>query len=70
MPIRPYLAGKTFDPETISEMSDALKSVCKALSLKMIDDAATRVVAQKIIEMAQSGVSGADNLHSLAIQEF
>ena len=41
MPIRPYLAGKAFDPETISEMSDALKSVCKALSLKMIDDAAT-----------------------------
>ena len=70
MPIRPYLAGKAFDPETISEMSDALKSVCKALSLKMIDDAATRVVAQKIIEMAQSGVRGADNLYSLALQEI
>ena len=26
----------------------------------MIDDPATRVVAQKIIEMAQSGVRGAD----------
>jgi hypothetical protein len=64
MPIRPYLAGKAFDPETISEMSDALQSVCKALSLKMIDDPATRVVAQKIIGLAQSGVRGADNLHS------
>ena len=41
-------------------MSGALESVCKALSLKMIDDPATRVVAQKIIEMAQSGVRGAD----------
>ena len=41
-------------------MSGALESVCKALSLKMIDDHATRVVAQKIIEMAQSGVRGAD----------
>ena len=55
--------------ETISEMSDA-SNVCKALSLKMIDDAATRAVAQKIIEMAQSGASGADKLHSLALQEF
>lgn len=70
MSIRPYLADKAFDPETISEMSDALQSVCKALSLKMIDDAATRVVAQKIVEMAQRGVRGADNLRSLALQEF
>ena len=38
MPIRPYLVGEGFDPETISEMSDALQSVCKALSSKMIDD--------------------------------
>jgi hypothetical protein len=51
-------------------MSDALQSVCKALSLKTIDAAATRVVAQKIIEMAQSGAHGADTLHSLALQEF
>ena len=70
MPIRPYLVGEGFDPETISEMSDALQSVCKALSLKMIDDPSTRVVAQKIIEMAQSGVRGADNLHSVALREF
>jgi hypothetical protein len=70
MPIRPYLADKAFDPETISEMSDALQSVCKTLRLKMIDDAATRVVAQKIIEMAQSEVRGADNLYSLALREF
>jgi hypothetical protein len=51
-------------------MSGALESVCKALSLKMIDDPSTRVVAQKIIEMAQSGVRGADNLHSVALREF
>ena len=32
MPIRPFLAGKAVDPEIISEMPDALQSVCKALS--------------------------------------
>jgi hypothetical protein len=70
MPIRPYLASESFDPETISEMSGALESLCKELVLKMIDDAATRVVAQKIIELTRSGVRGADNLHSLGLQEF
>ena len=30
MPIRPYLPGKAFDPETISEMSNAVHRVCAA----------------------------------------
>jgi hypothetical protein len=70
MPIRPFLAGQAFDPKTIIELSFALKSVCHALSLKMVDDAATRVVAQKIIELTQRGVRRADMLHFLALQEF
>ena len=32
MRIRSFLAGKAVDPEIISEMADALQSVCKALS--------------------------------------
>jgi hypothetical protein len=36
----------------------------------MLDDVATRVVAQRIIELARRGVRGADELHSLALQEF
>ena len=32
VPIRQFLAGKAVDPEIISEMSDALQSVCEALS--------------------------------------
>jgi hypothetical protein len=45
MPIRPFLAGQAFDPETIRDMSLAFEKVCEALSLKMVDDAATRLVA-------------------------
>ena len=37
-------------------MSAAFESVCEALSLKLVDDAATRLVAQKIIELVQRGV--------------
>ena len=28
MPVRPFLSGQAFDPETIDKMSEALKSVC------------------------------------------
>jgi hypothetical protein len=45
MPIRPFLAGQPFDPETIRDVSLALQNVWDALSLKMIDDAATRIIA-------------------------
>jgi hypothetical protein len=44
MPIRPFLSGEAFEPETIHEMSLALESVCKTLGLKVIDDPATRHV--------------------------
>ena len=50
MPIRPFLSGEAFEPETIREMSLALESVCKTLGLKVIDDPATRHVAEKIID--------------------
>ena len=70
MPIRPFLAGRPFDPEKISDMSSALEAVCEALQLRMIDDAATRLVAEKIIGLAQRGVEGADRLRAVALQEL
>lgn len=70
MPIRPFLAGRPFDPDKISEMSKALEAVCEALRLRMIDDAATRLVAEKIIELAHRGVEGADRLRAMALQEL
>ena len=57
MPIRPYLAGQAFEPEAIPTMSLALEGVCETLGLRMRDDPATRLVAEKIIELAQRGVS-------------
>jgi len=70
VPIRPFLAGRPFDPEKISDMSKALEAVCEALRLRMIDDAATRLVAEKIIELAQRGVEGADRLRAMALHEL
>lgn len=70
MPIRPFLSGQAFEPETIREMSLALEKVCDALSLKMVDDAATRLIAEKIIELAQRGVQDVAGLTSMTLKEF
>lgn len=70
MPIRPFLANQPFDPETIEEMSRALEAVCDTLSLRLVDDAATRLVAQKIIELVQRGVRGAERLRLMTLKEF
>ena len=49
-------------------MSLALESVCKTLGLKVIDDPATRHVAEKIIELSQHGVRGVATLHAMTVQ--
>ena len=70
MPIRPFLAGQEFDPETITKMSAALESVCAKLGLKMVDDPATRLVAQKIIELVQRGVKDVTTLRAMALEQL
>ena len=70
VPIRPFLSDQTFDPETIREMSLALESVCNTLGLKVIDDAATHLIAEKMIELSQHGVRGVATLHAMAVKEF
>lgn len=70
MPIRRFLAGHVFDPETIREMSTALQRVCDTLRLRMVDDAMTRLVAEKIIELAERGVRDADKLYAMTLTEL
>jgi len=70
MPIRPFLAGRAFEPETIAEMALALDRACAAMGLRVTDDMATELVAEKIIELVERGVVGADKLYSLAIKEL
>jgi len=60
MPIRPFLASQVFEPELILQMSLALESVCETLELSFTDDPATRLVASKIIELAQRCAGRAD----------
>lgn len=68
MPIRPFLSNQAFEPETI--MSLAYEEICKALGLKLTDNSATRVVAEKIIQYAQRGVRDAATLREVMEKEF
>jgi hypothetical protein len=70
MPIRPFLAGQAFEPEVIREMSLALETVCAKLALTLTDEPATRLVASKIIELAQRGVRDAPTLSTMTLKEF
>ena len=70
MPIRPFLAGQAFEPELVRQMSLALESVCEKFGMELTDNPATRVVAQKIIELAQRGVRDAPTLSEMTLQEL
>jgi hypothetical protein len=69
MPIRSFLEDFTaFEPETISIMSEALESACKALHIdgKVQDREA---VATRIIDLARNGVIDAKALSERVIGE-
>jgi hypothetical protein len=51
-------------------MSLALESVCKNLELSLTDDPATRLVASKIIELAQRGLRDAPTLSDMTLKEL
>ena len=67
MQIRAFLAGQALGPETIREMSLALESIRETLGMRLIDDPATRLVAQKIIQLRQRGLRG-DTLQVMTLE--
>jgi hypothetical protein len=71
MPIRPFLSGQAFGPETLRDMSLAFENVCEAMGLKTTEDpATTTLVAQKVIELAQRGVRDVVTLYTMTLREF
>jgi hypothetical protein len=71
LPIRTFLSGEVFEPEILSVMSDAFMAACNHLGLHMdADDAVTRLVAAKIIELTRRGVRESEKLSAMTIEEF
>jgi len=55
MPIRKYIAGATFDPETIKDMTTAFERIRVVLNLENDYDPLVEVVAKKVISLASQG---------------
>ena len=51
-------------------MSAAFVAACDALHLKVGDDPTTRVVAEKVINLAQRGIRDPDVLRTMTLKEF
>ena len=69
MPIRPFLAGRTFEPEQITIMSAAFADTCEALGLEA-DHALMPLVAQHVMGLGQRGVRSRSVLYLLTLEEF
>ena len=70
MLIRGFLANQAFEPEAIRDMSAAFEGACKALRLGVSNDPATKLVAEKIIKLAQRGVRGEAALLAMTLRDF
>jgi hypothetical protein len=70
MPIRPYLQGQAFDPDTIRVMGAALENACRELGIVNKHDAVTKIVARTVIDMAQRGFCDEESLTTAVMQEF
>jgi hypothetical protein len=70
MPITPFLSGRVFDPETTKTLSDVFRQALERLRLTDHHDAATAAVAEKIIELAQSGVRDPEVLFERTLRAF
>jgi hypothetical protein len=69
--IRGFLSSRAFEPEVINTMALAFNAVCDHLGLKSTaDDPATKLVAEKVIELAQRGVHDPDLLQTMTLNEL
>ena len=69
MPITPFLAGRTFEPEQITVMSAAFADTCKALALEP-DHELMPFAAQHVMGLGQRGVKNRAVIYLLTLEEF
>jgi hypothetical protein len=69
MPIRKYIPGATFDPETIKNMATAFEKLQTILKIKISDDPLMAIVAKKIVSLASQGISDPEEIERLVIAD-
>ena len=70
MVVRRLLEGSAFGPEAIDYMAQAYEAALAKLGLANCDDAATRLIAEKIIEVVQTGERDPVRISERAIGEL
>jgi hypothetical protein len=70
MPITPFLNGAEFEPESKRVMGVAFEMARAALRLSDRDEHATKLLAQRIIDLAKQGVLDPDRLCERALNDI
>jgi hypothetical protein len=70
MPIYRLLQNSPLGPEKIAVLTEAYEAVLRKLNLVDRNDPITEIIARKIIELEQRGVSQAEQLIELAMKEL
>jgi hypothetical protein len=69
MPIRKYISGAIFGPETIKDMTTAFERILSILNLENPDDPLVEVVAKKVISLASQGTFDPKEIERLVIAD-
>jgi len=69
MPIRKFIPGAAFDPETINVMVAAFERLRTILNLDKPDDPLIEIVAKKVISLASQGISDPAQIERLVIAD-
>jgi len=70
MSIVPYLSRQAFGPDVTRAMGVAFDEVCRTLAIGNSGVVHPRIVARKIIELAQMGEHDPERLRDLALEAF
>ena len=69
MPIKKYIPGTTFGPETIKDMTNRIRADTSILNLENPDDPLVEVVAKKVISLASQGTLDPKEIERLVIAD-
>lgn len=69
MPIRKFIAGAAFEPETIKVMETAFGRLRTILNLDTPGDPLVEVVAKKVVSLASQGVTDPAEIERLVMAD-
>jgi len=69
MPIRKFIPGSSFDPETIARIVAAFEGARTVLNLHDPNDPMVETVAKKIISLASQGITDPDEIQRRVIAD-